>query len=172
MREDTITLLYGCGSCTPHARDTGHRTQETLRRHSLLRELLYRIRLVKAPYKVTLAERIVWEQYYVPVTFTLDPVYDDRVHGLCQMCNFTCPNCHTLCRVYRPVGGSELVCVSVFHDGSANVHHITDCDRCGGLLCRYEGSSEDGDYAHCRKESINQRGAELVQRTGSQSPRT
>jgi hypothetical protein len=153
MSEDTITLLYGCASCFPHSRDTGRRAQERLERHSLLREVLYLLRLVKTPYRIVLAERIVWEQYYVPVTFTLGPAYQDKLHGLCQKSSFICPNCRTRCTVYRPVGGSELVCVSVFHDGSANVTHISNCDLCGGLLCRYEGSTEDHDYATCRKEA-------------------
>jgi hypothetical protein len=160
MSEDTITLLYGCASCHPYSRDTGQRAQERLHQHSVLRELLHLLRLVKTPYEIVLDERIVWEQYYVPVTLTLGPVYQDKVHGLCQKCSFTCPNCHTRCTVYRPVGGSELVCVSMYHDGSANVNHITNCDRCGGVLCRYEGSSDDRDYATCRRELINQQGSD------------
>jgi hypothetical protein len=169
MSVDTITLLYGCGSCWARERDTGERVQEGQKRYSLLRKLLYVVRLVKAPYEIVPVERIVWEKYYVPVTFTLGPVYQDKVRGLCQKCTFICPNCHTLCEVYRPVGGREVVCVSVYHDGSANVHHITNCDRCGGLLCRYEGSTEDHDYAVCRKEEMDRQTAELVGPTGSQS---
>lgn len=86
-----------------------------------------------------------------PVTFTLGPVCQDRIIGSCQKYDFNCSSCGQHWTIERKVGEERLRCVEWRRDGVV-VLYISNCDRCGGSLCKYETSSEDGDWAYCRRE--------------------